>query len=362
MIDQDIDPQLEARIRRTLSVIATTTPIDDLELTVRRADASRLRLVTIAAALIVVVGVGGLYVIATRLAAVEPAAVTSPAVRLPTTTSPPPIVPPAPVAHQGEEYPIERMKPGAIPKLGGLLSLGVDTIVEASSTRFWKTADAEFFAFRTIGIEGDNVVDYRCAGELSDGGGWGGGCSSAASLAYQPAVGGSWSELDGQPGSGSGMWSWSSVPGDTDFVQYRSRNLVFWQHPVDGFAAFPATSADSAADVSAIAYRSDGAVLAVVDAAATYAGAVAEQLALGATRQSSHLPEALVSPAQSLAVTSFSDCLTASGATLEPSDDVGTVKIATIGVGSDVDTVWVGCISVAQTALADYVAAHTPAS
>jgi hypothetical protein len=260
--DLDLDSQLEGRLRHTFETVAAATPIDDTPWSrVRREAEGRPSparwLVAAAAALLLVVGAVGVWWVATRPSSAPVA--DEPQPRVPLTTAPPPIDPPAPVAPEGEEYPIERI---SLP--GGLdaRALGQLQMVDASSFRFWSTSDATLFAFRSVGLQSDTVMEWLCDGQLNSDGGTSMGCGSALELSVRQNWGSSWEQPDGQPGHG--IWQWSNVPADTDFVQYRVGDLVMWQRPVDGMASFPAAS-ESNRGVVAIAYRADGAVLARVD-------------------------------------------------------------------------------------------------
>lgn len=51
---------------------------------------------------------------------------------------------------------------------------------------------------------------------------------------------------------GKDFWAWVGVPSDATYVMYSDGETVRWQHPVRGIAAFPVTTNDKAASVTAL--------------------------------------------------------------------------------------------------------------
>lgn len=277
----------------------------------------------------------------------------------PTTTAPPPIVPPLLVSPEGDEYPIERITAPEV----GLGTLVTPLVVDQRSFRFWKTADATLFTVRTLTVESDRVSDGRCAGTVDlrvvTAGedpvvnGWGYGCGPAWVESVMPLVGGGWDQPDG--GVGHGTWRWCNVPPDTDFVQYRSGELVLWQRPVDGMASFPSTSEYPTRGTTATAYRADGAVLGTADDASMAAGSDVAKAAAPGWMDGSQLPDDLVQDGTHEAFTAFTGCLSSAGAIVSSIETGGTVDLPDGPAG---DGVWLGCIGPAQVALDAFVAAH----
>ncbi|MCU1399999.1 MAG: hypothetical protein JWN62_3108 [Acidimicrobiales bacterium] len=277
----------------------------------------------------------------------------------PTTTAPPPIVPAAPVVPQGVEYPIESIDPIDV----GLGTPVTPLVLDQRSLRFWKTADATLFAVRTIDVSDDRASDGRCAGTvdmkvLTPGAapvvnGWGYGCGPAWLEALVPLVGGGWDQPDG--GIGHGTWLWRNVPPDTDFVEYRSGDLVLWQRPLGGMASFPATSENLTRDTHAIAYRADGAVLATLDDASVRTAFEAAREAVPGWMTGSQLPADLVDDGTKVATAAFTECLQTAGAVISSVDTGGVVDLPDGAAGN---AVWLGCLGPAQDALDAYAAEH----
>lgn len=354
MNDLDLDSQLEGRLRHTFETVAAATPIDDTPWSrVRREAEGRPSparwLVAAAAALLLVVGAVGVWWVATRPSSAPVA--DEPQPRVPLTTAPPPIDPPAPVAPEGEEYPIERI---SLP--GGLdaRALGQLQMVDASSFRFWSTSDATLFAFRSVGLQSDTVMEWLCDGQLNSDGGTSMGCGSALELSVRQNWGSSWEQPDGQPGHG--IWQWSNVPADTDFVQYRVGDLVMWQRPVDGMASFPAAS-ESNRGVVAIAYRADGAVLARVDEVTANAESLRANELFPELGDGSALDDERQQEAADGVTREFAACLRSMEVPVI--GPAGDTPMAHPVAGQDMEPAWQACLVTTQEWLDDFVAEHS---
>lgn len=266
-------------------------------------------------------------------------------------TAPPPIDPPAPVAPQGEEYPIQRVDPA-----GGVdpVALPLMMLVDASSMRQWQTADAKLFAFHSIAMQSDEVVEVSCDGQLGPGGTVSTGCGTTLEMSIRQNTGTSWQQTDGQPGRGT--WQWSNVPVDTDFVQYRVGDLVLWQRPVDGMAAFPAVS-ETDDGVVAVAYRADGAVLARVDRATDEAAMRRFDELFPELRDLSRLDGQEWKEASDGVTREFAACLRESGVSVQGAD--GATPVARPAAGRSIEPSWQSCLAAAQGWLDGFVASHS---
>lgn len=353
MNDLDLDPQMEGRLRHTFETVADATPIDDTPWTrVQREADGRTGparwLVAVAAALLLVVGTVGVWWVATRPSSAPVADEAQP--RVPLTTSPPPIDPPAPVAPEGEEYPIERT--GPISDFDPAV-FGWDQVVDASSLRYWRTADAALFSFRTVTAQSDAVVEWSCNGQSFDQSA-GMGCGSSLEMSVRPNEGTSWQGPDGR--DGRGLWRWANVPAETDFVQYRVGDLVLWQRPVDGMAAFPAATQTNDG-VHATAYRADGAVLARVDPATTDAAARRANELFPELIDRSVLDDARQQEAVEGVTREFAACLR--GLDVDVVGANGETLTAHPAAGQEIERAWQACLAATQEWLDDFVAEHS---
>ena len=353
MNNTDVGPQLERRLRHAFDFVAAATPIDDAPWPQVRREAERPRgptrvLVASAAALLLVVGVAGVWEVAVRT---EPAPGADLQQRVPLTTAPPLIDPPAPVTPEGKEYPIERIDHDAtmLSGVAGLLPL-----VDGSSLRYWRTPEATVFSFRSVALQSDEVVELSCAGQTF-GDGSGAGCGLTLSMVVRQHIGSSWEQTDGQPGRG--IWRWSNVPADTDFVQYRVGELVMWQHPIDGMAAFPAVS-ESNRGVVAVAYRADGAVLATADEASDREALRRVESLFPELSDQPRLDDAGLAAAHDGIIREFAACLRDLGVVVGAVGDDGATLVAQSEPDQDLDPAWQACITATQSWLDAFVAAY----
>lgn len=337
MTDLDIDPELEARLRRTMRVVADGTPIDTTPWgrVVREHEPRQTVRLAGAAAAVLLVGASavGLWRVATRPEAVD--------------TS-------SPVAPQGEEYPIERIPEPVLPRVAALAhnksSNGL--VADGSSFKYWTTADvAVAFAYRSINVQGDHVVELSCIGQQESDGGAGYLCTPTIETRARPNVESTWDPSNGP--AGSGFWRWANVPATTDFVQYRLGSLVLWQRPLDGEVIFPSNMGNPVS-VVATAYRADGAVLQVVSAQMPVVDFEAAHPEL---YQQSRLSEAEQVDALSGVQQQLMACLSGNGIMI--SGDAGAPVLATPPAGQDIEPAWQACITEAQHWLDAYVAEHT---
>jgi hypothetical protein len=351
----DVDPQLERRLHQAFDFMAAATPIDDAPWVQVRREVERPRrtgrgLVAAAAALLLLAGAVGVWRVADREA---PAATADLQQRTPLSTAPPPIDPPTPVMPEGEEYPIERIGHGAMELSGvaGLLSL-----VDESSLRYWRTRDATVFTVRSIAFQSDEVVELSCVGQQLRAGA-SATCGATPSLLVRQHVGWSlWEQTDGQPGRGT--WSWSSVPADTDFVQFRVGELVLWQRPTDGMAVFPAVSETNLGAV-AVAYRADGAVLATVDDASDRESTRRAAAMFPELIDRSQLDDATFVTARDGVIREFAACLRSRGVVVESMGGNGGELVAQPEPDEDIEPAWQACIVATQIWLDDFVADRT---
>ncbi|MCW2749480.1 MAG: hypothetical protein JWR83_590 [Aeromicrobium sp.] len=361
---------LSDEIREVVESASAPIALDELsaiesgEMMTRRRRLAPLMAVTVAVAGVVVLVVA--MAVRTEQSATNSADVSVPttvAFVPPTTSVPAPIVPPAPVAPMGDEYPIARV---AGVDFGGV-SLGTgDLIIDGRSVMVWRTADATVYRLRTPIVTGDRIWDGICSGELAfedaavadvapGAGGASAACSPAWVAGVMPLTGGGWVQPDG--GDGYGVWEWANVPASTDFVQISADGIERWQRPVDGMVAFPATREDMSLVVNAIAYRADGAVLATANATTMEQGSVAKHAADPSRPIDPSLPTKVVDGVEPSALTAFDSCLTTAGTEITTATRGGAPS-AQLPVGDAGDTIWSGCIETAQSSLDAYLRAH----
>lgn len=352
MIDLEHDPVLESRVRRALEAVANSTAVDEgpWDESARVERTRTPRLMTVAAALLVVAGAVGVWQLTTRTAPTGP---TSSLPRPPLVAPPPPIVPPKPAAPEGTEYPIRRVPPF---ELGRVADGG--PVINGSSLGYSQTADATQYTYRTLDVQGDYVVERSCVSaivpdvtrpsEVITGT----GCTNTLESSLRPHTGTLSQHMDGQPESG--FWRWSNVPPDTDFVQFRSGELLLWQRPIDGYVHFATGSPDSA---NAVAYRADGAVLAIVDAATVAAaGEVATEFFADLNRDS-RIGSADVELARNGVQVQFARCLESRGVVLESSGEYQ--RVAFPRNGDDIEPAWQACLVDSQRWLDAFIDDHS---
>lgn len=353
MIDLEVDPVLDARLRRAFNAIAAVTPVGDVSWTanVRVERSSPTRLLAVAASVVLLAaGAVGVWKVSSRTGPTEPAN-TLP--RPPLVVPPPMIVPPTPVTPEGTEYPIERVPAF---ELGLIESEG--PVVDGVSIGYSQTADSSQYRYRTLDVQGDYVVERSCFGALlSDATNpsetvTGVGCGNTVESSVRPNIGSLWQQEDGQ--SGIGFWRWTNVPSGSDFVQYRSGDLIFWQHPLDGYVHFPV---GSPAEPEAVAYRADGAILGTVNAA-TVAAANEEAAAyFSELNEGRQLDGEKNQEARDGVQDQFAGCLASHGITFRVSG--GYQRIADPPTGEDIDPVWQVCLVDAQQWLDVFIDVHS---
>lgn len=352
MIDLEDDPALDDRLRRAFSTIANATVINDVlqdgSARVRRTWPQRT--LSAAAALLLVATAMGLWQLNSR--STRPKA-TSALPRPPLVVPPPLIVPPTPVLPQGSEYPIERVP--AFP-LGSTADGG--PVIDGSTIEYSQTADARQYRYRTLDVQGDYVVERSCVGTIVPDTSapsetiTSGGCGNTLESSLRPFTGSFWQEEDGKVGSG--YWRWYNLPADTEFVQYRSGDLTLWQRPIDRLVLFPSGSAESA---EAVAYRSDGAVLAMVDDATLASAAESAAEFFADLHREPQLDSADVELARAGVQSRFAACLEGRDVALTTSG--GFQRVALPHNGDDMEPVWQACLVDAQGWLDDFIADHS---
>lgn len=353
MIDLEVDPVLDARLRRTFSAIAAATPFDDEAWNsgVREERSRPTRLLAIAASVaLLTAGAVGVWKVDSRSGSTEPAN-TLP--RPPLVVPPPMIVPPTPVTPEGAEYPIERVPAF---ELGLIESEG--PVVDGVSIGYSQTADSNQYRYRTLDVQGDYVVERSCFGALVPDATdpsetvTGVVCGNTIDSSIRPNIGSLWQEKDGQ--SGSGFWRWTNVPSGTDFVQYRSGDLILWQHPLDGYVHFPA---GSPAEPEAVAYRADGAILGTVNEA-TVAAANEEAAAYFAElNEGRQLDVEKNQEARDGVQDQFAACLAGHGIIFRVSG--GYQRVAHPAFGEDMEPAWQACLIDAQHWLDAFIDVHS---
>lgn len=352
MIDLEVDPVWEARVRRTFSAIAAVTPVGDVSWTanVRVERLSPTRLLAVAASVVLLTaGAVGVWKVSSRSGSTEPAN-TLP--RPPLVVPPPMIVPPTPVLPEGTEYPIRRVPAF---ELGSTSNGG--PVIDGSMIGYSQTADATQYSYRTLDVQGDYVVERSCVSALVPDVSTPAdvitatGCANTLESSLRPYTGAFSQQEDGHPANG--FWRWSNVPADTDFVQYRSGELLVWQRPIDGHVHFPAGTAESP---EAVAYRADGAVLATVDAVAVAAAEEGAAEFFADLHRESRLDLADVELARDGVQDRFAQCLTSRNVDLKSSGKYERVAFPRDG---NIEPAWQACLADAQQWLDAYIDAHS---
>ena len=269
------------------------------------------------------------------------------------------------MAPRGVELPNAAVTAGSV----DFPDIGSDTLirpVDLNSVRFSAVGDATLFAFRSVRVVDDHVLDADCFGIIEPGPASANapatkstsmGCAPSIFRNIAPDVSFGSVHTDGQPDTG--RWQWSNVPLDTDFVQFEDGNVLTWQRPVNGMVSFPTTSQNLISTVVATAYRADGAVLGTVDASAILASPAAEQAVLPYWMTGSVLPNTQLAAAANLATNAFADCLTAigAGATVQPTVNPGAARFFDLAHLANPAATWQECVNKAQTTLDTFIKA-----
>ena len=146
-------------------------------------------------------------------------------------------------APTGVEVPVRvvaSIDPGVVVKPGSLATIRVDG---HPATQVFVGAD----------YWQGHVVQMSCVISVQDGG------SCAPFVGDRPRHVSRTSTVDNRRGSAN-LWLWSGVPEGAAYVEYREGDVVHWQRPVAGVAAFP--TVDGLGNVAAVAYTDDGVELA----------------------------------------------------------------------------------------------------
>jgi hypothetical protein len=136
------------------------------------------------------------------------------------------------------------------------------------------------------------------------------------------------------------LWTIEGLPANTAFVSYADGDMELWQRPIMGFAAFPNVPGD---DQIVIAYTVDGTEIARFDAeqeAATAFTGPAPPLADVSRTEFETLNE--------VTVDTLTDCLTASGGTLN-------TGVATFAPEVNQAAVWERCVAETKQVVGDAV-------
>lgn len=344
---------IDEQLRTLIESAATPIELDELDPAMHHSTPPRRRMLPVLVGSMVLLGAGtGGALVASRPDEHEPSRVPE----TPGVEAPAAIVPPRPVPPSGDEYPLDATTAGELPsipmsawdRLGG--GLGAPAVADGRSLLSWRTRDGEFYGYRTIQRQRGQIVEADCVSELGGVTGTNTSCVPVAARNLNEDVSSSWSDPPG-----AGTWMWTNVPDGTDYVQYRSDGTVLWQRPVDGLAVFPATG--DRPNVVAIAYRSDGAILASTDPASMDAAWRAYQAALPNWFGGPEVPEASDEAAGTAAAEAFAACFTKAGNLPATRPTVPRrLEFALLPDGTaQSDDLWASCLAAAQTAFDRYV-------